>query len=166
MRIAVANIGPAIYLPIGSHRQSIGINTTKASIPCLYTVEPDIIIHEDTIQHFTLAAMAEERIKRVRNYRKPSLLMHKIDTALYTQMRRNAFFNEERQHMALPRADFFPYNKIKAIVTFCPKIPCPQSAFHYIMIGKRDDIEVSIMLDMMQDLLNSANTVTIGTVHM
>src|SRR2546425_506128 len=166
MRITVANFGPAIHLAIGSHRQSIGTNTTKASIPCLYTVEPDIIIHEDTIQHFTLATMAEDRIKRVRNYRKPSLLMHKIDTALHTQMRRNAFFNEERQHVALPCADFLPYNKIEAIATSCPEISCPQSAFHYVMIGKRDDIQVGIMLDMMQDLLNGANTITIGTVHM
>ena len=34
------------------------------------------------------------------------------------------------------------------------------------MIGKRDDIQVGIMLDMMQNLLNCADTVTIGTVHM
>ena len=34
------------------------------------------------------------------------------------------------------------------------------------MIGKRDDIQVVIMLDMMQDLLNGANTIAISTVHM
>src|SRR5690242_15180740 len=122
MCIAVANFGPAIHLAIGTHCQSIGTNATKASIPCLYTIEPDIIIHEDSIQHVTLAAMAEDRIKGVRNYRKSSLLMHKIDTALHTQMRRNAFFNEERQHMALLSTDFLPYDKIKAIATFCPEI--------------------------------------------
>ena len=83
MCITVANFGPAIHLPIGFHRQSIGINTTKASIPCLYTVKPDIVIDKDTIQYFTLAAMAENRIERVSNYRKPSLLMYKVNAALY-----------------------------------------------------------------------------------
>src|SRR6266704_3878958 len=124
MGITVAKLRPAIYFPIGSHRDAIPIDATKAGVPRLYAIKPDIISHKDTIQYSALAAMAEDRIERVSDYGKPSLRMHKIDTALHTQMRRNAFFNEKRKQMAFPGAYFFSYNKVKAIVTLSPEITC------------------------------------------
>src|SRR6266446_918744 len=166
MSIAIAKFGPAIYLSIGSHCQAICIDATKAGVPRLYAIKPDITVLKNTIQYFALATMTEDRIERVSYYRQPSLLMHKVDAALHTQIGRNAFFNEERQHMALPGADFLPYNKVNAINTYNPEITCPQSTLYHIMIGKRDNIQIGIMLDMMQDLLNSANTIAITTVHM
>src|SRR5215471_7607073 len=166
MRIAVANLGPTIHLPINSHCQSIGINTTKTRIPCFKTIKPDIITLKNPIQYFALAAMTKERIEWVSNDRKPSLLMHKINTTLNTQIGRNPLFNKERQHMTFSGADLFSYNKIKVKITSCPEITRPQSAFNYIMIGQRNHIQICIILDVMQNLLNCAKTIAIGTVHM
>jgi hypothetical protein len=95
MRIAVANLGPPILIPIGSHCQSIGIDTTKACIPRFNTVKPDIIVLKNPIQYFALATMAKEWIEWMSNDRKSALLMHKINTTLDTQMGRNTFFNKE-----------------------------------------------------------------------
>src|SRR5258708_18152017 len=165
MSIAVAKFGPAIHFSIGSHRQAICIDATKAGIPRLYTIKPDIPGCENTIQHLALATVTEDGIERVCNYRKPSLHMHQVNAALHTQIRRNAFFNKERQHVAFAGTHFFSYNKVKAIVFLLPEISGSQGTFHDVMIGDRDYIQVGIKLDMVQDLLYSANPVTVSTLH-
>ena len=63
---------------------------------------------------------------KLRDDCKPSLLMHKIDATLNTQMGGNAFLDEEREHMALPRADLLTHNKIKTISTPCPQVTSAQ----------------------------------------
>ena len=84
--------------------------------------------------------MAENAIKRVRDNCKPSLLMHKINAALNTQMGGNTFLDEEREHMAFFGADLLTHNKIKTISTPCPQVTSAQRALNYVMIGNSNHI--------------------------
>src|SRR5229473_275640 len=92
-------------------------------------------------------------------------LVHKVNTALQTQIRWNMLFNEESQHMAFPGAYFFTYDKIKAIVILHPEIASLQGPPHYVMIGERNHIQVGIILDIVQDLLYATNTIAVRAVH-
>ncbi len=67
--------------------------------------------------------------------------------------------------MAFPGAYFFTYDKIKAIVILHPEIASLQCPIHHVMIGERNHIQVGIILDIVQDLLYSTNTIAVRAVH-
>src|SRR5205823_10708246 len=69
MSIAIAKLRPTVDLSVRTHGLPIGIDTAKASIPRLYTVEPDILCCIDTVQHLALTTVMEERMQRMGNNR-------------------------------------------------------------------------------------------------
>src|ERR1700730_17885522 len=120
MYITIAQFRPAVYLTIGAHGNAVRINAAETRVPRLNPVKPHIICRRDAIKYLALAAMAENAVQWMRDDGQSTLLMSQIDAALYAQPWRNAFFDEERQQMTLPGADFLTYNEIKPILTFCP----------------------------------------------
>ncbi len=166
MRIAVAEFGPAIKYAIGAHGNAIGIDATKTGVPGFYAIQPDIRVGIDTIQHFALAAMTKNAIQRMGDDSQATLLMHKVDAALYAESRSNALLNKEGKHVALACADLLADDKIEAIVASSPEVARPQRSLDYVMVGKRDDGQISVVLGMVQDLLDGGDAVAVGAVHM
>src|SRR5579884_3538567 len=63
--------------------------------------------------------------------------------------------DEKREHVAFLRTHLFTDDKVKAIVAPGPHISRPQRTINYIMVGERNHIQIRMMLDVMQNLLNS-----------
>src|SRR5579863_1473299 len=166
MGIAVAQFGPAVDLAIGAHGDAICMDAAEAGIPRLDAVKPEIMVCIDAIKHFALATMAENAIQWMSDDSQAALLMHKVDAALHTQAGLNAFLDEERQEMTIPGADLLAYNKIEAILALSPEIARAQRPFDYVVISQRDYRQVCIVLGMVQNLLDSTNTVTVSAMHM
>src|ERR1700736_3980850 len=122
MGIAVAEFRPAVDFAVGAHGDTIGVDATETGIPGFYTIEPDILVGIDTIQHFALAAMAKNAIHRVGYDSQAALFMHQVDTAFYAQAGGDAFLYEESEHMALLCADLFANDIIETIVSFSPQV--------------------------------------------
>ena len=59
--------------------------------------------------------MAEDAIEGMRHDGEAALRMHQFDAALDALIRRDAAAEEERQHMALARADLFADDHLEGI---------------------------------------------------
>src|SRR6266436_8454804 len=165
MSIAVANLWPAIHLAIHSHRDAIGVEATKTGIPGLNAIKPEVISSIDAIQNITLATVAEEAVEWMSYNRKSALLMYEINNTLHAQVWRDAFLDKESQQMPFGGSNLFPDDEVKAIRAFHPEITRAQSTLYHIVVGNGDHIQTGIILDMMQNLFNRANTITVRAMH-
>ena len=125
MGITVADLRPSIDITIGAHGYAIGADTTKAGVPRLDTVKPNIFAGEDAIQYLALTAMAKEGVERMRHDGQSSLFVHQLNGFFNAQIWLDALFDEEREHVALFCANLFTDDEIEAIVSFCPQITGP-----------------------------------------
>src|SRR5579884_4251315 len=166
MGVAIAKLSPAIHPPVDAHRHPVRVDAAKTGVPRLNTIQPDIFAAKDAIQHRTLAAMTKDAIHGMRHNRQPTLLVNKLNAAFHTQARRNMFLDEEREHMSFPRTHLFTDDKVKAIIALRPQITRPQRTINHIMVGERNHIQIGMMLDVMQNLLNSCRAIAIGAMHM
>ena len=65
---------------------------------------------QQAIHHLALDTVTEDAIKRMGDDGEAALRMHQFDAALDAQVGWDGFFQEERQHMPLARADFLVHD--------------------------------------------------------
>jgi len=92
--------------------------------------------------------------------------MYQVDRAFHAQARLDTLLDEKGQQVAFPGANLFADDKVKAIVPPAPQVAHAQRAFDDIMIGQGNDIQTSVMLNMMKNLLRRCQAIAVGAMHM